>query len=79
MRYALRALLFCVCLSPAFAPAQTLNSSELSRLRSVDAVAFSPDGRYLAYTTTMRDRPGRPYSRLSVMELSTQKIGVSRR
>ncbi len=73
MRYALRALLFCVCLSPALAPAQTLTSSELSRLRSVDSVAVSPDGRYLAYTITMRDRPGRPYSRLSVMELSTQK------
>ena len=34
---------------------------------------LSPDNRYLAYTITMRDRPGRPYGQLWVMDLSTEK------
>ena len=55
------------------ANAQGLASSDLSRLRSVDSVALSPDGHYLAYTITMRDHPGRPYGQLWVMDLSTEK------
>jgi dipeptidyl aminopeptidase/acylaminoacyl peptidase len=53
--------------------AQVLTSSELSRMRSVESVALSPDGHYIAYTVAMRDRPGRPYSQLWVLDLSTQK------
>jgi dipeptidyl aminopeptidase/acylaminoacyl peptidase len=53
--------------------AQLLTSNELSRLRSVDSVALSPDGRYVAYTIAMRDRPGRPYTQLWAMDLTTQK------
>jgi dipeptidyl aminopeptidase/acylaminoacyl peptidase len=53
--------------------AQVLTSSELSRMRSVESVALSPDGHYIAYTVAMRDRPGRPYGQLWVMDLSTQK------
>jgi len=40
--------------------AQSLTSSDLSRLRSVGSVELSPDGRRIAYSVTMRDRPGRP-------------------
>jgi len=57
--------------APAWA--QLLASGDLSRLRSVGGVALSPDNRYLAYTITMRDRPGRPYGQLWVMDLSTEK------
>src|ERR1700728_4527944 len=57
--------------APAWA--QLLASGDLSRLRSVGGVALSPDSRYLAYTITMRDRPGRPYGQLWVMDLSTEK------
>src|SRR5258708_36223021 len=53
--------------------AQGLLSSDLSRLRSVGSVELSPDGRRIAYTVTMRDRPGRPYGQLSTMDVSTHK------
>src|ERR1700722_15601605 len=66
--------LACATLPVAAVYAQGLTSSDLSRLRSVDTVALSPDGRYIAYTITMRDHPGRPYGQLWVMELSTEKV-----
>jgi len=53
--------------------AQGLTSGDLSKLRSVGAVALSPDGRRIAYTITMRDEPGRPYGQLWIMDLATQK------
>ena len=52
---------------------QGLVSSDLSRLRSVGGVAASPDGKRVAYTVVMRDRPGRPYGQLWILDLSTQK------
>ena len=55
------------------ASAQVLTSSDLSRLRSVGGVALSPDSRYIAYTIIVRDRPGRPYGQVWVMDLSTEK------
>src|ERR1700751_398577 len=57
----------------AAANPQGLVSSDLSRLRSVGGVAASPDGKRVAYTVVMRDRPGRPYGQLWLMDLSTQK------
>jgi dipeptidyl aminopeptidase/acylaminoacyl peptidase len=59
--------------SAAFSNAQGLRSSDLSRLRSVGTVELSPDAQKIAYTITMRDRPGRPYSQLWIMEAATQK------
>src|SRR6266849_5409352 len=56
-----------------FGGAQGLNRSDLSRLRSVGSVELSPDGRRIAYTVTMRDRPGRPYGQLWIMDVATQK------
>jgi dipeptidyl aminopeptidase/acylaminoacyl peptidase len=53
--------------------AQGLASADLSRLRSVGSVAVSPDGHRVAYTIVMRDRPGRPYGQLWIMDLATQK------
>src|SRR6266403_1166947 len=53
--------------------AQVLTSADLSRLRSVGSVAVSPDGHRVAYTIVMRDRPGRPYGQLWIMDLATQK------
>src|ERR1700678_887320 len=82
MRHGSKALLFSICvyllwasLLPGTTPvcAQGLASGDLSRLRSVDGVALSPNGRSVAYTITLRDRPGRPYSQLWVMDLSTAK------
>jgi dipeptidyl aminopeptidase/acylaminoacyl peptidase len=83
MRDCSNAVLFrvSVCLSCATllstiatpACAQLLASSDLSRLRSIGSVALSPDNHYIAYTITMRDRPGRPYGQLWVMDLNTEK------
>jgi dipeptidyl aminopeptidase/acylaminoacyl peptidase len=59
-----------------FAPSVTgqgIASSDLSRLRSVGSVELSPDGRRIAYSVTMRDRPGRPYGQLWIMDVATQK------
>jgi len=73
----LRTGLFLICslglfaLAP-FGGAQGLSSSDLSRLRSVGSVELSPDGRRIAYTVTMRDRPGRPYGQLWIMDVATQ-------
>jgi dipeptidyl aminopeptidase/acylaminoacyl peptidase len=53
--------------------AQGLASADLSRLRSVGSVAVSPDGHRVAYTIVMRERPGRPYGQLWIMDLDTQK------
>jgi dipeptidyl aminopeptidase/acylaminoacyl peptidase len=83
MRHGSNATLFCICVclvcaalpavvaTPAYA--QGLNSSDLSRLRSIGSVALSPDSHYIAYTITMRDRPGRSYDHLWVMDLSSGK------
>src|ERR1700719_3837866 len=71
---------FCLCCTAAlfvFAPSgstQGLASGDLSRLRSVGSVELSPDSRRIAYTVTMRDRPGRPYGQLWIMDVATQKI-----
>jgi dipeptidyl aminopeptidase/acylaminoacyl peptidase len=65
-------LLILLALSPR-GLAQGLTTSDLHKLRSVGAVALSPDGRHLAYTVTMFDEPGRPYGQLWIMDLTTQK------
>ncbi|HXY23872.1 MAG TPA: S9 family peptidase [Candidatus Acidoferrum sp.] len=66
-------LLFVLLAVAPYGRAQGLSSSDLSKLRSVGAVALSPDGRRIAYTITMRDEPGRPYGQLWIMDLATQK------
>src|SRR5438309_4310758 len=70
---------FCLCcvlvligLVPS-AAAQGLASGDLSRLRSVGSAELSPDGRRIAYSMVMRDRPGRLYGQLWIMDLATQK------
>ncbi|HXL22815.1 MAG TPA: S9 family peptidase [Candidatus Dormibacteraeota bacterium] len=50
-----------------------LVSAELSKFRSVGGVAVSPDGKRIAYGMVMRDRPGRPYGQLWIMDVGTQK------
>ncbi|HET9994538.1 MAG TPA: S9 family peptidase [Candidatus Acidoferrum sp.] len=59
----------------AIGNAQGLVSSDLSRLRAIGSVELSPDGHRIAYTVILRDRPGRPYSQLWIMDVATQKSG----
>jgi dipeptidyl aminopeptidase/acylaminoacyl peptidase len=48
-----------------------LHSADLARLRSVDAVALSPDAARIAYTILYRDQPGRPYPQIWVMDIAS--------
>jgi dipeptidyl aminopeptidase/acylaminoacyl peptidase len=77
MRHSLTGVLVCVfsCLAGVTASAQTqpLVSRDLSRFRSVGAAVISPDGKAIAYSITMRDRPGRPYGTLWVMDVASGK------
>jgi dipeptidyl aminopeptidase/acylaminoacyl peptidase len=81
MRHASKARVFCICALLAAIPviigapavAQGLSSADLVQLRSIGSVALAPDGHAIAYTITMRDRPGRPYDQLWVMDLGTEK------
>ena len=77
LSWGMRALSVAVAISSlglaATANPQGLVSSDLLRLRSVGGVAASPDGKRVAYTVVMRDRPGRPYGQLWILDLSTQK------
>src|ERR1700720_4208783 len=77
LNWGMRALTVAVAISSLglAAPAnpQGLVSSDLLRLRSVGGVAASPDGKRVAYTVVMRDRPGRPYGQLWLLDLATQK------
>src|SRR5580692_12520487 len=56
-----------------FSRGQGLTSSDLSRFRSVGDPVLSPDGRRIAYTVAVYDRPGRPGPQLWIMDLATQK------
>jgi dipeptidyl aminopeptidase/acylaminoacyl peptidase len=50
-----------------------LRSADLARLRSVGAVALSPDATRIAYTILYRDQPGRPYPQIWVMDIASGK------
>ncbi len=54
----------------AHAQARTFSSGDLYKLRSAGGVTLSPDGARLAYTVSLNDGPGRPYSQLWVMTLA---------
>ena len=55
----------------AVAQTNVLRSSDLSRMRAVSSVSFSPDGKLLAYNVTMYDRPGRPYQQLFLLDTAS--------
>jgi dipeptidyl aminopeptidase/acylaminoacyl peptidase len=52
---------------------QGLQNDDLYRLRSISEVQFSVDSRHIAYSVTMRDRPGRPYSQIWIMDVASEK------
>ena len=53
--------------------AQGFSTADLYRFRAVNEVALSRDHQRVAYTVTMNDRPGRPYSQIWTMDLTTHK------
>ena len=72
---ALRAsLIAIVCLVSAVAaqPRGGLQSQDLYKLQSVSDVHASPDGRQVVYSVQSSDRPGRPYSRLWIMDVESR-------
>jgi dipeptidyl aminopeptidase/acylaminoacyl peptidase len=48
-----------------------LTSGDLRQLRNADDVQISPDGKLIAYTVLNRDRPGRPYSHVWVLDIAS--------
>jgi dipeptidyl aminopeptidase/acylaminoacyl peptidase len=50
-----------------------VQSRDLYRLRAVGEVTFSRDGKYIAYSVENNDRPGRPYSQVWILDVSSQK------
>ena len=64
-----------LCLAPLRRDlsAQGLQSGDLARFRSVGQLDVSPDGRKVAYSVTMRDGPGRPYTQLWILDVATQQ------
>jgi dipeptidyl aminopeptidase/acylaminoacyl peptidase len=62
-----------LCAVAASSSGSGLQSQDLYRFRSVSEIEFSPDGRHIAYSVTMNDRPGRPYTQIWIMDLGNQK------
>jgi dipeptidyl aminopeptidase/acylaminoacyl peptidase len=52
---------------------RSLASADFFEMRSVGAVALSPDGSRVAYTVVNNEGPGRPYSQVWVMNLADGK------
>jgi dipeptidyl aminopeptidase/acylaminoacyl peptidase len=50
-----------------------LQPADYQRLRSVGQTEFSPDGKWIAYTVSRNDRPGRPWPQLWVLDVATGK------
>jgi dipeptidyl aminopeptidase/acylaminoacyl peptidase len=67
-RTALACLAALLAASPA--AARPLQSADYAKLRSIAAVALSPDGARVAYVVERNDRPGRPERQLHVRTLS---------
>jgi dipeptidyl aminopeptidase/acylaminoacyl peptidase len=57
----------------SFAQTQVLHSQDLYRLRSVGEVQLSPNESKIAYSVSMNNRPGRPYSQVWIMDVATKK------
>lgn len=67
-----------VVLTAAPAWSQGLQSQDLYKLQSVADVQASPDGQHIVYSVQSSDRPGRPYSRLWILDVAsrqTRRIG----
>jgi dipeptidyl aminopeptidase/acylaminoacyl peptidase len=50
-----------------------LQPADYQRMRSVGQAEFSPDGKWIAYTVSRYDLPGRPWPQLWVMDVATGK------
>src|SRR5207249_1656256 len=61
---------FLLCASSAVFGQSGLQSADLLKLRSVNAVLVSPDATRVAYVVENNDGPGRPYGQLWVMTIA---------
>ncbi len=62
----------------SFAQNDRLQAADLTRLRSVGSVTFSPDGTRLAYTVMNNNGTGRPYPQIWIMTVAdgqTRRLG----
>lgn len=67
--------LLLVLLLPVAVGAQRtgFQSADLMKLKSVGDVQLSRDGRRIAYSVSLNDRPGRPYSQVWIMDRQTRE------
>ncbi len=47
--------------------------ADLYKLRNVGDVRLSPDGARIAYTVSYAERPGKPYSKIEILEIATKR------
>lgn len=59
--------------SAIYAQGNGLLPSDYQKLRSVGEAEISPDGKFIAYTISRYDRPGRPWGQLWVMDPATRE------
>jgi dipeptidyl aminopeptidase/acylaminoacyl peptidase len=62
-----------ILLAPLYLAAAGLTPQDLVRLRAVSDVAFSPDGRRIAFSVTNQDGPRRPYSQTFILTLADNR------
>lgn len=53
------------------AQSRGLQTADIYRLRSVGDVQIAPNGLTIVYTVVSNDRPGRPYSRVWIMDVTS--------
>ena len=67
-------LLACLSAAAMAQPSALFQPSDLSRMKEVGAVGFSPDGKKLTYSVINFDAPGRAYSQQWQMDLANGQI-----
>jgi dipeptidyl aminopeptidase/acylaminoacyl peptidase len=50
-----------------------LQPTDVYHLRSIGDVQLSPDGSHIAYSVVLNDRPGRPYSQISIVDTASRQ------
>lgn len=68
-----RVLWALLCVLPIMAQTGRFVSSDLYKLRSVGTVRLSPDGGKIAYTGDYNERPGKPYSRIQILDVASNR------
>ena len=58
---------------PPPSASKLLQPTDVYHLRSIGDVQLSPDGSHIAYAVVQNDRPGRPYSQISIVDTASRQ------